>query len=108
METTQPSSQTASVYVICSTQFVFLSLGLMALNILARVSSDPHAVSPLAALLVQGGLGLFLIPLVWLGFATGAAHFCPPSLARSLIAVTGFVVTALVGLAFAFAIFRPA
>ncbi|CAN5735184.1 hypothetical protein BH09VER1_BH09VER1_39770 [soil metagenome] len=55
------------ITVIGITQFVFLSLGIMAMNILVKVgNSKPQDHPPLSLFLYQYGLWLFLIPVAWI------------------------------------------
>ncbi len=54
------------VTVIGITQFVFLSLGIMAVNILIKVGTlKPSEHPPLSQFLYQYGPWLFLIPVAW-------------------------------------------
>ncbi len=58
------------VTVIGITQFVFLSLGLMAMNILVKVgTSKPEDHPPLSLFLYKHGLWLYLIPVIWVMLA---------------------------------------
>ncbi len=50
--------------VIGLTQFVFLSLGIMAVKIITKASGGQT--TPLAEFLAQHGLWLFLVPVIWL------------------------------------------
>ena len=63
---------------LASTQFVFLALGMLALNVLLKAggyaSNVAGAFPPLALTLAHQGLWLFCVPLAWVAFATACTH----------------------------------
>lgn len=60
-------------HIIALTQFVFIALGTMAINILVKLSSHNTVIgqdsSSLAGFLANNGIWFFLIPIFWTAFA---------------------------------------
>ena len=83
---------------IASTQFVFLALGTLALNVLLKAGGYAPNVAgtfpPLAVTLAHQGLWLFCVPLAWVAFATMCLHFKNAVLNETTARATGVVVTA--------------
>lgn len=89
---------------IALTQFVFLALGIMALNLIVKVTHQP---SPLAHFLASQGWWLIILPVLWMAFdricqAWGRGIF-RPGLAR----VSGILLAAAIFGCYAFVIFFP-
>lgn len=59
--------------IIALTQFVFIALGTMAVNILVKISSHETVIgqsaSSVPGFLANNGIWLFLIPILWTAFA---------------------------------------
>ncbi|GEM_PF-1728293 len=94
------------ISVIAITQFVFLSLGLMALTVLVNagaVGSSPG--SSMALFLKQNGLWLLLVPLGWALYANLAARINKGLLLVSVAVAIGCVLAGGIFLVFALAIF---
>ncbi|MCK9587926.1 MAG: hypothetical protein WC076_07540 [Terrimicrobiaceae bacterium] len=83
---------------IASTQFVFLALGMLALNVLLKAGGYAPNVAgtfpPLALALAHQGLWLFCVPLAWIAFATACAHFKNAVLNDRLARATGVAIAA--------------
>ena len=79
---------------IAATQFVFLSLGILALNVLLKAGGyAPNVASkfpPLVVALGRHGVWMFVLPLAWVAFATLCERFGKPAIAR----VTGTAIAA--------------
>lgn len=64
---------------IASVQFVFLALGMLALNVLLKAGGYAPNLSasfpPQALFLAHQGLWLFCIPLFWIALATACQHW---------------------------------
>ena len=86
------------------TQFVFLSLGILALNVLLKASGYAANVAEsfpsLTVYLAQHGLWIFCVPLAWVAVAALCARI-NTSLANSIARVSGIVVAiAILGIYF--------
>ena len=83
---------------IAGTQFVFLALGTLALNVLLKAGGYAPNVAgtfpPLAVTLAHQGLWLFCVPLAWVAFATMCVHFKNAMLNEKTAQTTGVVVAA--------------
>ncbi len=101
------SDRTSSLSVIGLTQFVFLALGMMVVNIIVKVSGGAHEIAPLAALLVNSGLWLVLIPIVWMLLARLLVWLSPAPAAQFVAAASGVLVAAGILVVFALAIIFP-
>jgi len=92
---------------IASTQFVFLALGMLALNVLLKAGGYAPNVAtsfpPLALTLAHQGLWLFCVPLAWIAFATACTHFKNAVLNENLARVTGVAITAAIFVVYAYA-----
>jgi len=92
---------------IASTQFVFLALGMLALNVLLKAGGYAPNVAgtfpPLALTLAHQGLWLFCVPLVWIAFATACAHLKNAVLNDSLARATGVAIAAAIFVAYVYA-----
>lgn len=79
---------------IAATQFVFISLGILALNVLLKAGGyAPNVASKFPHLAVQlgrHGVWIFVLPLVWVAFATLCERLGKPAIAR----VTGTAIAA--------------
>lgn len=85
------------ILTIGCTQFVFLSLGILAVNVLLKAGGYAPNVAanfpPFAVQLAQHALWMFCIPLAWVVFATFCAHV-GNSLSNSIARVSGMAVAA--------------
>lgn len=92
---------------IASTQFVFLALGMLALNVLLKAGGYASNVAgtfpPLALTLAHQGLWLFCVPLVWIAFATACLHWNNAVLNEKTARATGVVVAAAIFLIYTYA-----
>lgn len=92
---------------IASTQFVFLALGMLALNVLLKAGGYAPNVAgtfpPLALALAHQGLWLFCVPLAWIAFATACAHFKNAVLNDRLARATGVAITAAIFVTYVYA-----
>lgn len=92
---------------IASTQFVFLALGMLALNVLLKAGGYAANVAgtfpPLALTLAHQGLWLFCVPLAWVAFATACAHFKNAVFTEPLARVTGIAIAAVIFLVYVYA-----
>lgn len=92
---------------IASTQFVFLALGMLALNVLLKAGGyAPNVASsfpPLALALARQDLWLFCVPLVWIAFASACAHFQNAVLNEKLARATGVAIAAAIFVVYAYA-----
>lgn len=79
---------------IAATQFVFLSLGILALNVLLKAGGyAPNVATKFPDLAVQlgrHGVWMFVIPLAWVAFASLCERCRQPGIAR----VTGVLIAA--------------
>lgn len=110
MKTTSPHGEGGEemlsvTYVIGITQFVFLTLGLMVLTILVKVSPVAAQITPLAQFLTSYGLCLVLVPLFWMFLASLLSRLGPAG--NRIASVTGFGIAVLIGVVFTIAIMRP-
>ena len=73
---------------IAATQFVFLSLGILALKVLLKAGGyAPNVASKFPDLAVQlgrHGVWMFIIPLAWVAFASLCERVGKPSVARAI------------------------
>lgn len=71
---------------IAATQFVFLSLGILALNVLLKAGGyAPNVASKfpdLAVMLGRHGVWMFALPLAWVAFASLCERYGKPAIAR--------------------------
>ena len=96
-------------HIIALTQFVFIALGTMAVNILVKTTAhntvlgqDSHT---LAGFLANNGIWLFLIPIVWTAFAH-LSNFLQKSYFTTRIAhPIGIVLTICIFLVYTYAVF---
>lgn len=92
---------------IASLQFVFLALGILALNVLLKSGGYAANVAgsfpPLAVFLAHQGLWLFCIPLGWVCFATACTFWNKGPLTDSIARVTGVVIAAAIFLCYTYA-----
>lgn len=83
---------------IACVQFVFLALGMLALNVLLKAggyaSNIAASFPPQAIFLAHQGLWLFCIPLAWIAFATACLHWKNFLLNETTARVTGVAVAA--------------
>lgn len=89
---------------IALTQFVFLSLGVMALNVIVKITHHP---SPFAQFLAGQGWWLIILPVCWIAFEKVCQvlnkGFFRPGTAR----ISGILLAAAIFGCYAFAIFFP-
>lgn len=103
----QSSQDTVGVTcVIGITQFVFLSIGLMVLTILVKVSTVHLQPTALAQFLTANGLWLAALPLLWSLLA--AVIGSRGATQRMIMVISGVVLAAAIAVAFTIAILRPA
>ena len=92
---------------IASTQFVFLALGTLAMNVLLKAGGYAPNVAgtfpPLAITLAHQGLWLFCVPLAWVAFATMCLHYKNALLNEKTARATGVVVAAAIFVTFVYA-----
>lgn len=92
---------------IASTQFVFLALGILALNVLLKAggyaSNVASSFPPLAITLAHQGLWLFAVPLLWVAFATACVKCQNALLNESTARITGTLTAAAIFLAYTYA-----
>jgi len=92
---------------IAGTQFVFLALGMLALNVLLKAGGYASNVAgsfpPLALTLAHQGLWLFCVPLAWVCFATACTRFNNAALNERVARVTGVAVAAAIFLLYTYA-----
>jgi len=92
---------------IASTQFVFLALGMLALNVLLKASGYAANVAgtfpPLALTLAHQGLWLFCLPVAWVCFATACLRWNNAILNESSARVTGVTIAAAIFLLYSYA-----
>lgn len=92
---------------IASTQFVFLALGMLALNVLLKAGGYAANVAgtfpPLALILAHQGLWLFCVPLAWVCFATACLHWNRSVLNETTARVTGVALAAAIFLLYSYA-----
>jgi hypothetical protein len=91
---------------IASTQFVFLALGMLALNVLLKAGGYAANVAgtfpPLALTLAHQGVWLFCVPLAWIAFATTCAHWNNAVWNEKTARVTGILVAAAIFVAYVY------
>jgi hypothetical protein len=95
------------ITVIALTQFAFLTLAIVLLNILNRADTAT-GVSRSLGNLNTASLWLFLVPVVWIGFASVCAHFNRGVLLPSVANALGILVAVACFLFLAFVTFFPA
>lgn len=92
---------------IASTQFVFLALGMLALNVLLKAGGYAPNVAgtfpPLALALAHQGLWLFCVPLVWLAFATACTSLKNAVMNERTAQATGVVIAAAIFILYVYA-----
>lgn len=89
--------------IIALTQFVFLSLGIMAVNIIVKSgSSNRH--SELAIILAGYGVWLLIIPLTWLIYNSACEKIDKGLFTVKLGRATGILLSAIILIVFAVAI----
>jgi len=83
---------------IGATQFVFLSLGILALNVLLKAGGFAPNVSgnfpPLAVELARHGVWMYVLPFIWVAFAALCERSAKGFLCDSTARVTGVLVAA--------------
>ncbi len=89
---------------IACVQFVFLALGMLALNVLLKAGgyapNIANSFSPQALFLAHQGLWLFCIPLLWIAFATACLHWKNFLLNETTARVTGTLAAAAIFVAY--------
>lgn len=92
---------------IASTQFVFLALGILAMNVLLKAGGYASNVAgtfpPLALTLAHQGLWLFCVPIAWVAFATACVHGNNAILNEKTARVTGTAVAAAIFIVYVYA-----
>lgn len=92
---------------IASTQFVFLALGMLALNVLLKAGGYASNVAgtfpPLALTLAHQGLWLFCAPIAWVAFATACGHGNNAILNEKTARVTGVALAAAIFIVYVYA-----
>lgn len=83
---------------IACTQFVFVSLGILALNVLLKsggyAANVAKSFPPLAVELARHGFWMFCLPLVWVAFAALCGKVASGPLNERVARGTGVVLTA--------------
>ncbi len=92
---------------IAGTQFVFLALGMLAVNVLLKAGGyAPNVASsfpPLAITLAHHSLWLFCLPLLWIGFASACAHFRNAVFNDTTARASGILLAAAIFVAYTYA-----
>ncbi len=92
---------------IASTQFVFLALGMLALNVLLKSGGYAANVAgsfpPLALTLAHQGLWLFCVPLAWIAFAAACTHWSNPLLNEKTARAAGVLIAAAIFVVYVYA-----
>ena len=92
---------------IASTQFVFLALGMLAMNVLLKAGGYAPNVAgtfpPLAITLAHQGLWMFCVPIAWVAFATMCVQFKNAVLNEMTARATGVVIAAAIFVIFVYA-----
>lgn len=92
---------------IASTQFVFLALGMLALNVLLKAGGYAANVAatfpPLALTLAHQGLWLFCVPIAWVCFATACVRWNNAVLNEKTARGTGVALAAAIFLLYSYA-----
>jgi hypothetical protein len=92
---------------IASTQFVFLALGMLALNVLLKAGGYAPNVAgtfpPLALTLAHQGLWLFCVPLAWLAFATACTSLKNAVFNEKTAQATGVAIAAAIFVLYVYA-----
>lgn len=89
--------------IIALSQFVYLSLGIMAVNIIVK-SGSLEQISPLAVLLAGYGVWLLIIPLVWMIYNSACEKIDKGLFSAKLGRAVGILINALIVIVFAIAI----
>lgn len=80
------------------TQFVFVSLGILTVNVLLKAGGYAGNVAatfpPLSVWMATHGAWFFAIPLAWVAFAALCVHLRSGIFTETLARLTGFVLTA--------------
>jgi len=84
------------ILVIALTQFVFISLGIMALKIMVMASTNDATIPPHVAQLNAYGIWLFCIPFAWMLLAQCAVIFSKGPIAVNIARVTGVILCVLI------------
>lgn len=83
----------ARIHVIALTQFVFLALGTLAINILIKAEGYPNGdlstYPALAVFLSNNGVWLLLIPVGWICLALGADSLSNKTLSEKVMIPLG-------------------
>ncbi len=94
--------------VIALTQFAFIALGTLALNILVKTSGNSAylgtASGGLAGFLVTSGVWLLLVPVVWLLLAALLRRLGRPDAGAGIIQAVGIAVSALIFVVYTYAV----
>jgi len=94
--------------IIALTQFVFISLGTMAVNILVKVGSHKTVIGQssetLAGFLANNGIWLLLIPIAWTAFAHGCSLLRKGYLTTKVAHPIGIALTAAIFAVYGYAI----
>lgn len=94
--------------IIALTQFVFISLGTMAVNILAKIDSHQTVIgqnaSSLKEFLANNGIWLLLIPIIWTAFAHGCTLLQKGYLTTKIAHPLGIALTVAIFLVYGYAI----
>jgi hypothetical protein len=92
---------------IAGTQFVFLALGMLALNVLLKAGGYAPNVAgtfpPLALTLAHQGLWLFCIPVLWTAFATACTKLKNAVLSDKVAQVTGVAIASAIFVVYSYA-----
>lgn len=92
---------------IASTQFVFLALGMLALNVLLKSGGYAANVAgsfpPLALTLAHQGLWLFCVPLAWITFAAACTHWSTSLLNEKTARAAGVLIAAAIFVVYVYA-----
>ncbi|MEO6054141.1 MAG: hypothetical protein ABIP97_09030 [Chthoniobacterales bacterium] len=99
------------IRVIAITQFVFLSLGFLALTIIVKASTYPDAsaqpIPAISTFLAQYGAWFLLVPVLWTVFAMICQKGGRGLLSLNSAQVSGVILSAAILGVYSYAIFKP-
>jgi hypothetical protein len=95
------------ITVIGLTQLAFLSLGIVAVKILIHAMTTPAQPSPLADFLNQNYLWLYLLPVLWIGYASLSMRRNRGVCRKPLAQLLGILLAAAIFICFGAAIMFP-
>ena len=95
--------------IIALTQFVFIALGTMAVNILVKVTSHEtvmgQSAETLKGFLANYGIWLLMIPIIWTAFAHASALIGKGVFRTKIAHPIGIALTVIIFVVYGYAIF---